>query len=48
MLDRHWKKLQEICKKEINFKSPQFCLADLIALQLFNYAEEVTELVEGA
>lgn len=48
MLDRHWKKMQKICGQEINFKSPSFCLADLIQLELFKYAEEVTELVEGA
>jgi hypothetical protein len=40
--------MQKICGKEINFKSPSFCLADLIQLELFKYAEEVTELVEGA
>lgn len=38
----------KITQKEIAFKSPKFCLHDLIELQLFNFAEEVTELVDGA
>lgn len=48
MLERHWKRLEKICGKSINFKSDKFCLADLIQLELFKYAEEVTELVDGA
>jgi len=48
MMERHWKKLMKITQKEIAFKSPKFCLHDLIELQLFNFAEEVTELVDGA
>jgi len=48
MMDRHWKKLMNICDKKINFNSPSFCLEDLIVLQLYRYSEEVTELVEGA
>ena len=48
MLDRHWKKLQSVCGKEIKNNEPSFCLADLIQLELFKYAEEVTELVESA
>lgn len=48
MQERHWKKLMTITKKTINFNSPQFCLEDLIKLELYKYAEEVTELVDGA
>jgi len=38
----------KITGKSINFNSPNFCLEDLIKLQLYNYSEEVTELVDGA
>lgn len=48
MQERHWKKLMKITGKSINFNSPNFCLEDLIKLQLYNYSEEVTELVDGA
>lgn len=30
MKDRHWNRLSMLVKKPINFKSPTFCLADLI------------------
>ena len=48
MMERHWKKLIKLTKKEILFNSPKFCLTDLIVLNLFNFSEEVTELVDGA
>jgi dynein heavy chain len=48
MQERHWKKLMKITKKSINFNSPNFCLEDLIKLELYKYSEEVTELVESA
>jgi dynein heavy chain len=48
MQDRHWKKLMVITDQNIEFKSPNFCLDDLIKLQLYKYADEVNELVDGA
>jgi len=48
MMERHWKKLMKITKKDILFNSPKFCLQDLIVLNLFNFSEEVTEIVDGA
>jgi len=48
MQERHWKKLMATTQQTINFKSPTFCLADLIKLELHKYPDEVTELVEGA
>lgn len=48
MMDRHWMKLQGMASKVINFKSPSFCLEDLIALELYRFAEDVSELVDGA
>lgn len=38
----------KITGKSINFNSPNFCLEDLIKLELYKYSEEVTELVDGA
>ena len=37
-----------ITQKNINFNSPNFCLEDLIKLQLYKYSEDVTELVDSA
>ena len=48
MQDRHWKRLMKITAQVIDFKSPKFCLDDLIKLELYKFAEEVTELVDGA
>jgi dynein heavy chain len=48
MQDRHWRKLMGITGKSIDHKSPNFCLQDLIQLELYKYAEDVTELVDGA
>lgn len=48
MMERHWKKLMRITQKNINFNSPNFCLDDLINLQLYKYSEEVQELVDSA
>jgi len=35
-------------EQTIQFGSPKFCLDDLIKLELHRFAEEVSELVEGA
>jgi len=48
MKDRHWNKLMNITGKQVNHKSPNFCLDDLIVLELHKFAEDVSELVEGA
>lgn len=48
MMPRHWQKLGRMCNTKINFQSPQFCLEDLIKLELYKYAEDVTEIVDGA
>jgi dynein heavy chain len=48
MQERHWKKLMRITGQKIDFQSPSFCLDDLLKLHLYRYAEEVTELVDGA
>lgn len=48
MQERHWKRLMQTTHQQINFKSPAFCLADLIKLELHRYSEDVTELVDGA
>jgi len=45
---RHWRKLEVITQKTIKFDSPNFCMEDLIQLQLYKYAEDVTELVDSA
>lgn len=37
-----------ISAQNIDFKSPKFCLEDLIKLELYKFSEEVTELVDGA
>ena len=48
MQPRHWKKLNGICGKIVNRDDPKFCLRDIIDLELYKYAEDVNELVEGA
>jgi dynein heavy chain len=48
MQERHWRKLMATTQQTISFKSPAFCLADLIRLELHKFSEDVTELVEGA
>tara|TARA_B110000285_G_C15133509_1_gene625264 strand:- start:230 stop:487 length:258 start_codon:yes stop_codon:yes gene_type:complete len=48
ILDRHWKKLMVTTNQTIDFKSPKFSLEDLIKLELHRFAEEVSELVDGA
>jgi len=48
MQERHWRKLMKITEQPVDFKSPKFCLEDLIKLELYNFSEDVTELVEGA
>ena len=48
MQGRHWKKLMNITEQHIEHTSPKFCMNDLIKLHLYKYAEEVTEIVDGA
>jgi dynein heavy chain len=48
MMDRHWKKLETLTGKTINHKAPTFCLENLVELDLFKFAEEVNEIVDGA
>jgi dynein heavy chain len=48
MMDRHWKKLEVITGKTIEHKSTSFCLQDLVELDLFKFAEEVNEIVDGS
>lgn len=48
MQGRHWKKLERTTGQKIEHDNPKFCLEDLIRLQLFKYADEVNEIVEGA
>lgn len=48
MQDRHWKRLMNICGKQVDNKSPKFCLNDIIGLQLYKFGDDVNELVEGA
>jgi len=48
MQPRHWKRLNGICGKNVNRSDPKFCLRDIIDLELYKYAEDVNELVEGA
>ncbi|GMH57655.1 hypothetical protein TL16_g02438 [Triparma laevis f. inornata] len=45
MRDRHWKQLSIITHKHFE-KTPQFCLQDLLSLELHNCVEGVLELVE--
>ena len=48
MMERHWKKLQIICEKSVPYNSPQFCLEDLINMELHRFVDDVNELVDGA
>lgn len=48
MKPRHWKRLMGITNRDIPYNDDKFCLDDLIKLELFKYAEDVTELVESA
>lgn len=48
MQDRHWKKLMRVTEQHIDHASPKFCLEDLIKLHLYKFADEVTEIVDGA
>lgn len=48
VVERHWKKLMGFTGKTVPHKSADFCLADLMKLELHKFAEEVNELVEGA
>ena len=48
MMERHWKRLQIICGKSVPYSSPQFCLNDLINMELHRFVDDVNELVEGA
>lgn len=48
MMPRHWKKLMRVTEQHIDHANPKFCMEDLIKLHLYKYAEEVTEIVDGA
>lgn len=48
MQDRHWKKLMHVTEKHIDHASPKFCFEDLLQLHLYKFADEVTEIVDGA
>jgi dynein heavy chain len=48
MQNRHWKKLMRVTEQHIDHASPKFCLEDLIKLHLYKFADEVTEIVDGA
>jgi len=48
MQGRHWKKLMNVTNQHVDHASPKFCMEDLIKLHLYKYAEEVTEIVDGA
>ena len=48
MMERHWKKLQIICGKTVPYNSPNFCLNDLINMELHRFVDDVNELVDGA
>ena len=48
MMERHWKKLQIICGKTVPYSSPNFCLNDLINMELHRFVDDVNELVDGA
>lgn len=48
MEKRHWRQLMNITGKDIAYDSTNFCLDDLIQLQLYRYAEDVSEIVEMA
>merc|ERR1712100_373491 len=48
MMPRHWKKMMRVTEQHIDHANPKFCMEDLIKLHLYKYAEEVTEIVDGA
>jgi len=48
MMPRHWKKLMRVTDMHIDHANPKFCMEDLIKLHLYKFAEEVTEIVDGA
>ena len=48
MRDRHWQKLMDVTKVTIDIKDPAFSLADLIALNLQDYVDDVGEVVDCA
>ena len=48
MRDRHWQKLMDVTKVTIDVKDPKFSLADLIALNLQDYVDDVGEVVDCA
>eukprot|EP00928_Gymnodinium_smaydae_P023763 TRINITY_DN1947_c0_g1_i2.p1 TRINITY_DN1947_c0_g1~~TRINITY_DN1947_c0_g1_i2.p1 ORF type:complete len:4562 (+),score=1174.36 TRINITY_DN1947_c0_g1_i2:66-13751(+) len=45
MRDRHWTSLMTVTKKTFD-KGPDFCFKDLLDLQLHEFAEEVSEIVD--
>ena len=48
MRDRHWTKLMEVTKKEIDYQNPAFSLGDLLQLELENFVDDVGEVVDQA
>ena len=48
MRDRHWQQLMDVTKVQIDIKDPKFSLADLLALNLQNYVDDVGEVVDRA
>jgi dynein heavy chain len=45
MRDRHWKQLMNVTGKSFE-KGPEFCFQNLLDLQLHNFAEDVSEIVD--
>jgi dynein heavy chain len=45
MCDRHWTSLMTVTKKTFE-KGPEFCFKDLLDLQLHEFAEDVSEIVD--
>jgi dynein heavy chain len=48
IMARHWQSVMEITKHDLAVDSENFKLQDLIDAQLHNYAEEVSDICEGA
>jgi dynein heavy chain len=45
MRDRHWKQIMTVTGKSFE-KGPEFCFKDLLDLQLHNFADDVSEIVD--
>jgi len=47
--DRHWKKIQEVTGKQLNFgDEDRFFLADIIEAKLLNYKEDIEDICDSA